>query len=133
VDELDEIAGDAAWEEALFHLYNRVRDLARGTLIFATRHAPRKSLIQLPDLKSRLAAGLVVQVHELSDLDKIAVMCRWAEKRGLELSQVVGQFLLSRCGRNLHDLHALLDRLDNASWVLQRKLTIPFIKTVLDI
>jgi len=133
IDNVDAIANDARWEEALFHLYNRIRDEGTGVLIFAGHHSPRNNALQLPDLKSRLAASLVVQVHELSDDNKVDVMRHQARKRGLELPLGVGQFLVKRCARNMHDLHALLNQLDEASWIAQRKLTIPFIKAILDI
>ena len=131
IDELDVIAADPRWEEALFHLYNRIRDHDQTVLIFAGQHPPRGTSIQLPDLRSRLSASLVIQLQELSDDSKVDTLCLQANKRGLELSKSAAHFLVSRCARNMHDLHALLDHLDQASWVLQRKLTIPFIKTTL--
>jgi DnaA family protein len=133
IDDVDAIAGDMHWEEALFHLYNRIRDQGTSVLIFAGLNSPRNNLLQLPDLKSRLAASLVIQLHELTDEIKVDVIRHQAHKRGLELPLSVGQFLVNRCARNMHDLHALLNRLDQASWVAQRKLTIPFIKAILEI
>jgi len=133
VDDLDAIAADTHWEEALFHLYNRVRDQGKTTLILSGRTPPRYAPLQLADLRSRLAGSLVLQLHELSDEAKVNSLCLQAEKRGLELTTHVGQFLVTRCTRNMHDLHALLNRLDEASWVAQRRLTIPFVKTILGI
>ena len=133
VDEVDAIAAAPLWEEALFHLYNRIRDQGRTTLILAGLSPPRHAPIALPDLRSRLGGGLVIQLHELSDAAKINTLCVQSNKRGLDLPLSVAQFLVNRCARNMHDLHALLNRLDQASLVAQRKLTIPFIKTILDI
>ncbi len=133
IDDLDAIAGDAQWEEALFHLYNRVRDNGETTLVISGKLPPASMPVQLPDLRSRLAWGLVIQLNELSDEDKINTLRLHAGKRGFELPASVGQFLLNRCARNMHDLHALLDRLDNASLSAQRKITIPFVKEVLAI
>lgn len=131
VDDVDCVAGDAVWEEALFHLYNRIRDEGRAALILSGAHAPRFSPIVLPDLRSRLGGSLVLQVHELDDESKVQNLCLQAQKRGLELPVSVAQFLVTRCARNMHDLHTLLMQLDEASWVLQRKLTIPFVKETL--
>jgi DnaA family protein len=133
VDEVDAIASHPEWEEALFHLYNRIRDQGKTILILAGGHSPRQTPIELPDLRSRLSGGLVIQLHELNDDAKVETLRSQAKKRGLELPTPVAQFLVSRCARNMHDLHALLNRLDQASWVAQRKLTIPFIKAILDI
>ncbi|MDX2347147.1 MAG: DnaA/Hda family protein, partial [Legionella sp.] len=132
IDALDAVMGLPAWEEALFHLYNRIRDSAESTLIIASRTSPRQANIQLPDLQSRLNSGLVMQVQALSDTDKTQTLSIAAKRRGFELSPSAAQFLVHRSARNMHDLHALLDRLDHASLVAQRKITIPFIKTILN-
>ena len=133
IDDLEAIATDAIWEEALFHLYNRVRDNGHTTLIISGKLPPANMPIRLPDLRSRLSWGLVIQLNELCDVDKINTLKLHASKRGFELPTSVGQFLLNRCARNMHDLHTLLNRLDEASLIAQRKITIPFVKNVLGI
>lgn len=131
IDDLDAIANDAVWEEALFHLYNRVRDNGQTTLIISGRLPPANIAVRLPDLRSRLSWGLVIQLNELCDEDKINTLKLHASKRGFDLPTSVGQFLLNRCARNMHDLDILLNRLDEASLIAQRKITIPFVKHVL--
>jgi len=133
IDDIDAIAGDAAWEEALFHLYNRIRDQGQTTLIITGKQSPTTLPICLADLRSRLTCGLVIQLNELNDEDKINTLKLHANKRGFELPESVGQFLLNRCARNMHDLHLLLNRLDEASLIAQRKITIPFVKDILGI
>ncbi len=133
MDDLDVVAGDPVWEEALFHLYNRVRDNGKTTLIISGQQPVANLPIRLPDLRSRLSWGLVFQINELSDDDKINTLSRLANNRGFELPSSVGQFLINRCGRNMHDLDALLNRLDEASLSAQRRITIPFVKSILGI
>jgi len=133
IDDIDVIAAEPDWEEALLHLYNRIRDNGETTLIITSTLSPAEAPIRLPDLRSRLSWGLVMQLYPLNDADKIGTLQRVAQKRGFELSAHVGQFLLNRCARNMRDLHLLLDRLDVASLAAQRKITIPFVKAVLGI
>nr|WP_244915204.1 DnaA regulatory inactivator Hda [Legionella feeleii] len=133
IDDIDAIANDTAWEEALFHLYNKVRDNGKTILLITCQHPPSSSPIHLPDLRSRLAWSLVVQLNELEDDLKIKTLQQHASKRGFKLPISVGQFLLNRCARNMHDLHAILDQLDEASLIAQRKITIPFVKSILSI
>lgn len=133
IDDIDIIAGDKAWEEALFHLYNRVRDNGKTILLIAAKQAPASIALQLADLRSRLASGLIIQVNELDDESKIRVLREQAQKRGFELSHSVALFLLNRCARNMHALYQILDQLDTASLAAQRKITVPFVKTVLGI
>lgn len=131
IDDLEAIAHDPIWEEALFHLFNRIKDADHGLLIIAGTHAPTASPIQLPDLRSRLSWGLTLHIHDLSDEEKIKTLKLHALKRGFDLPENVGYFLLTRCSRNMHDLHQLLNRLDDASLQAHRRITIPFVKDIL--
>ncbi len=133
IDDIDAIAADSDWEEALFHLYNQIRDQDNTILIITSQLPPAHSQIRLPDLRSRLMWGLVFQLNELHDEDKVNTLQLRAQKRGLKLSATVCQYLINRCARNMHDLHMLLDRLDEASLIAQRRITIPFVKEVLEI
>ncbi len=132
VDNLEAIAGDAEWEAALFHLYNRMRDQGEGVLLFAAA-LPLASLpIKLPDLRSRLAWGLVFQLHGLDDEKKLAAMQQRADQRGFELSEEVGRYLLRHYLRDMSALFELLTTLDERSLVEQRRLTIPFVKEIIE-
>lgn len=133
IDDIDIIATDPIWEEALFHLYNKVKDTEKGILIISGKYSPPTLPIKLADLRSRLSWGLVIQLMELNDEDKINTLKLHALKRGIDLPESVGQFLLNRCSRNMHDLQHVLNHLDDASLAAQRKITIPFIKKTLNI
>lgn len=130
VDDIERIVGMQGWETGLFHLYNRIRD-ARGRLIVTAESAPPALGLALPDLASRLAWGLVFQVLPLTDGDKIAALRLRAAKRGMELSDEVAAYLLKRSPRDTHALFELLDHLDKASLAAQRRLTIPFVREIL--
>lgn len=130
IDDVHAIAGDLAWETALFHLYNRVR-AGNARLVMASNAPPAELAFSLPDLSSRLIWGLVLQLHALNDDQKLAALRLRAEGRGLELPEDVARFLLQRCPRDLPALFELLERLDQASLALQRKLTIPFVSEMI--
>lgn len=130
LDDVQAIAGQAPWEEGLFHLYNRLRELG-GHLCVASEVSPEQLNVQLPDLLSRLKWGPVFQLLPLSDEDKIRAMQLRANRRGFELPDDVTKYLLNRYPRDLHSLFMLLDKLDSASLQAQRRLTIPFVKQLL--
>lgn len=131
LDDVQAVAGRADWEEALFHLFNRLRD-AGSCLLLAADAAPRELPVKLADLSSRLSLALVFQLQLLSDEDKLRALQLRASRRGLQLPDDVARFILTRGSRSMSDLFALLERLDQASLQAQRKLTIPFLKEVLD-
>ncbi|MFF7708198.1 DnaA regulatory inactivator Hda [Pseudomonas sp. NPDC007930] len=130
LDDLHVIAGKPDWEEAMFHLFNRLRDSGRRLLIAASA-SPRELPIKLADLKSRLTLALIFQMRPLSDEDKLRALQLRASRRGLQLNDEVGHFILTRGSRSMSSLFDTLERLDQASLQAQRKLTIPFLKETL--
>jgi DnaA family protein len=51
----------------------------------------------------------------------------------MTLNEDVGKFILTHCPRHMSTLFAALDVLDKMSLAAQRKLTIPFVKEILQI
>ncbi len=130
LDDLDRIAGEAAWEEAVFHLYNRVHD-SGGLLIVSLSEVPAELPFALPDLLSRLNHGLMLQLGIYRDAERAGILMARAEQRGLVMGDEVAAFIMRRAPRRLEDLLAILDTLDENSLQAQRRLTIPFVKTVM--
>lgn len=130
IDDLHRVAGDRSWEEALFVLYNAVRE-RNGRLVVTSDGPPAGLETSLPDLRSRMGAGLVFQLQLMDEPDALAALQLRARSRGLELSGEVGRYLLRRCRRDMASLHGLLDELDRASLAAQRRLTVPFVRSIL--
>lgn len=131
IDDLNLLSGDPAWEEQLFHCFNKIIENGNKIIITANT-APQNLHLNLADLKSRMASGLTFELHELTDVEKIASLKLRAQLRGLDLNDQASQFLLHHYARDTKNLFALLDILDKAALAAQRKLTIPFIKSVLE-
>ena len=130
IDDIENIAGDVEWEAALFTAFNAMRQT--GTQLIVAGHMAAQQLkIQLPDLLSRLQSGLLFQLSELSDGDKLLALQLRARQRGLDLPDAVGEFILLRADRNLSALMQILDELDHSSMQQQRKLTVPLVKSTL--
>ena len=130
LDNVDAIVGDVAWETALFHLFNRLRDLDHQ-LIVSANTSPATLSLQLADLKSRFSWGISYQLAELSDADKVLAMQERAHRRGMHLPTEVAEYLLKRYPRDMVSLFELIERLDEGSLVAQRKITIPFVRELL--
>jgi len=130
LDDVEAIAGRREWEEAIFHLYNRIQ-ASGAQLIASANAAPHALPLSLPDLATRLGWGLVFQLHELGDEQKVVALQQRAQAIGMEMSDDVARYLFSRTRRDMHSLFALLEALDHATLVAQRRLTIPFLKAFL--
>jgi DnaA family protein len=130
LDDIHQVVGDDVWELALFNLYNRVRE--RGGFMLVSSSVPLASLnIKLADLRSRFSWGPVFQLTALSDKGKQYALQQRAKNRGLELSDDAVKYLLKRSSRDMNSLFSLFEKLDKASMIEKRKLTIPFIKNYL--
>jgi len=129
-DDVDCIAGQEAWEQALFHLYNRLREQQKPLLMTGSK-GPRDLAFQLQDLKSRVSWDLTYHLQALSDKDKINLLQKRANTRNFEIPEEVAAYLVKNVKRDLPSLLKLLDKLDQATLTEQRKLTIPFVKTLI--
>jgi DnaA family protein len=132
VDDIDAVAGDPAWEHALFVMYNQIVD-AGGRMIAAAQAAPRAIRFDLPDLQSRLSSLPAFQLQALDEAATKQALQLRAGHRGLDLPDDTAQYLLSRSRRDMASLYRLLDKLDDEALRAQRRLTIPFVRDVLDI
>jgi DnaA family protein len=131
LDDADAVAGDLAWESALFGLFNAAAEL-RTRMIFAAKAAPRSLEWRIGDWRSRAAACVVYQVQGLDDAGRIEALGLRAAQRGLQLPLETAEYLLKRMPRDLPTLFEVLDELDEASLIAQRRLTVPFIRDALE-
>lgn len=132
LDDVDLICGNLPWEEQLFHCLNQVV-IKKKKIVFTAKTTPQLLPLALPDLKSRLlGGGLIFGLKQLDDEGKRLALKLRAEFRGLKLDDSGINFLMNRYNRHSKSLFALLSTLDKASLIAKKKLTIPFIKQVLD-
>lgn len=130
IDDIDSVAGEADAEHALFDTFNRYR--AEGaTLLFSALGAPVSLDIVLPDLRSRLGSLTQALLKPLGDRERRVVLREQAGARGIELDDVVLDWLFAHHARDLGTLLDLLDTLDRASLAAQRRVTVPFLRNLL--
>lgn len=131
VDDFDRVAGDPAWERALFRCFNDVRDAGGRLLVSST--APLAALpVRLPDLASRLAWGVRQSLAPPDDAGKLEILQQRARTLRIEVPQDVQNYLL-RYGRR--DMASLLDALEcikDVAFAEKRRITVPLAREVLD-
>ena len=113
----------------MFALCERLR-AAGGMLLAAGARPPRELGLKLPDLATRLGWGPVYALTPLGDDERLEAVRLRARNRGLEMPEEVARYILARYPRDLDSLFALLDKLDVASLAEQRRLTIPFLRSL---
>ena len=130
LDNVDVVAGNDQAERALFGLIERIR-VNGSAFVAAARHD--LSQFTLADLASRLNAGLKFSLHPLTEHGRLNAITKRFESRGLVVDDAVVQFIVTRFSRDTHDLFKALDDLDWAAFEQQRRVTIPFIRSIIDI
>jgi DnaA-homolog protein len=136
LDALERVSADPGWNAAIFRLHTLMLDSPphRPGLLYVASTAPPVSLrFQLPDLGSRLLAAAVHQLSELDEEDRVRVLEQRARRRGLDLPTESAAWLVRHLPRDLHTLCGALERLDRAALVAQRRLTVPFLRQVLEV
>jgi DnaA family protein len=131
LDQVERVAADAAWERRLFAVLE-ARPGSRQTVLIGARGAPGAVGFALPDLASRAAAGAVYRLEPLTDEERLAALRAHARARGIALEPAAARYLLNRVGREMRELAGWIERLDDASLRAQRKLTIPFLRELLE-
>lgn len=127
LDDVDRLAPGP--QEALFHLYNRMRE--EGAILVASGKRTPVALNLRPDLMTRLAWGLVFEVRPLRDEEKLQALCSRARERGFELPVEVAEYLLRHVQLDMPSLLAFLEALDRHSLAAKRPVSLALLREIL--
>jgi len=126
---VDDVAQlDTPAQQELFNKINMMRN-GIGCMLVAGPCAPLQ-LQMRDDLRTRLGQFLVLQLHGLSDEDKIQALMAHAQQRGFALSYDIAAYLLKHWPRDIRALLAVLDALDQYSLQVKRPVTLPLVREV---
>ena len=131
IDDVDQVLGDKAWDHALFMLINELRTANKSLLLTASVN-PNHTKASLLDLASRLSWGPVYKLNHLTDKQKELAVQAHADARGFKISSEVSNYLLKQYPRDLNKLIELVDRIDKHSLNQKRKVTLGFVKSILE-
>lgn len=132
IDNLDKLISSKTDEEKIFTLVNN-QILHKKPVLVSSSKDIKDCNITLEDLSSRLLSDKIFTIKDLDDSDKIEMMILYCSQRGLEISENVLHYIMNNCSRDLYFLCALIKNLDNVSLSMKKKITIPFIKKVIEL
>ena len=130
IDDVHLVLSQPAWEEKLFTLFNACQMKAASMLV-SSKSAPLELKFALPDLQSRYSSGVTYQLHELDEKGKIIALKKRAEAAGIPLEDEVLNYIYLRSERSMSKLFAVLETLDKLSLAQKRRITIPFVKSIM--
>jgi DnaA-homolog protein len=125
---VDDVEGlHESQQQRLFVLLNEVRSTTSARFIAVGNAAPMHLHLR-DDVRTRLAWGLVYQVHGLSDEEKSHALSAHATSRGLRLPNEVIEYLLTHLPRDMRTLVAVIDALDTYALAVKKPLTVPLVR-----
>jgi DnaA family protein len=127
LDDCDQLSPEAQIDA--FALFNEIR--AQGDVMISAGLQPPRALALREDLRTRLGWGLIYQIHELTDADKINALERVAQARSLVLAGGVLPYLITHCRRDMPSLSQVLLQLDAYSLETKRPITLPLLRDLL--
>lgn len=127
VDDVERLGGLA--QGALFRLYNTLRE--QGGTLLAAGNAPPARLPLRADVVTRLAWGLVYEIHALDDAEKAQALAEHAAARGFSLQPELAQYLLNHARRDMRTLLAMVESLDRYSLEAKRPITMTLLRELL--
>jgi DnaA family protein len=131
IDDVDDLLGEMIWNRGLFSVYREFEE-SGGKLLLSAAHPPSSYSIQLADFRSRVLGGMILHLQPLNESQQMEALRLHASQRGLELPDDTIHYLQRRLPRDMSSMCQFLDELDIASLAAQRKLTVPFVRQVLD-
>ena len=110
IDDVQFIAGKDATQEEFFHTFNALVDQGRQIVLSADKSP--SSLEEIGDrLRSRLASGLVADLHPTTFELRLGILDAKAEQLGVQVPQRVKEFLAHKISSNVRELEGALTRL----------------------
>ncbi len=110
IDDVQFIAGKDATQEEFFHTFNALVDQGRQIVLSADKSP--SSLEEIGDrLRSRLASGLVADLHPTTFELRLGILDAKAEQLGVQVPQRVKEFLAHKICSNVRELEGALTRL----------------------
>ena len=124
-------AETAAEPDALFHLFNILRERG-GAMLVSARAAPARWTMGTADLRSRLAAAPSVALGPPDDALLGAVLMKLFADRQLPVSPELVDYLSARMPRTFEAALALVERIDRLALAERKGLTLPLARRALE-
>jgi len=131
LDDMNGIVGQAKWEHSLANLITK-SSVQGHTLILTGKEPISDWSIATTDLAKALMTVLPIEMHAIVEKEEVIMaLQRHSQRLGFELPNDVGNYLIKQFSGDLQELLAVLKLLEQATLVEKRRLTLPFVKQVL--
>lgn len=132
LDAIDHIPGNSQVQEALYRIYNRTLERG-GRMVFAGRTPADRLQATERFITSRFKWGMTAEILPMDDGATALLFHKLAEDRGFEIPDKVVAYLLTRIGRDFSSVKEAVTRINEESLREKHKVTLPLVKSALDL
>jgi chromosomal replication initiator protein len=130
VDDVQFISGKDSTQEEFFHTFNTLVDRGRQIVISADRSPSDLSGLE-ERIRSRLAWGLVADIHPTTYELRLGILQSKAEQLRTQIPQRVLEFLAHRITSNVRELEGAMNRIVHQAGLVHRPVSIEMAQEVL--
>jgi chromosomal replication initiator protein len=110
MDDIQFFSEKQKFQEELFHLFNTLYDNNKQIIFSSDKHPHFINGLE-ERLKSRFAAGMIIDIPQPDQESRIAILTKKAAALGISLSPEVIDFLASSISGNIRDLEGVINTL----------------------
>lgn len=130
IDDIQFISNKEQTQEAFFHIFNSLYD-AHKQIVFSSDTFPQNIHGIAERLRSRLACGLVADIHMPSLETKVAILKKKADMSGGIVGDDIAHFIASRAISNIRELEGALVRVMAFASLTKQPVTLELARKVL--
>jgi len=130
IDDVQFISGKESTQEEFFHTFNALIDNNKQIILSSDRLPSDLDGIK-ERVKSRLGWGLVIDIHETTYELRLGILHSKAEMAGMEIPQVVLEYLAHKITSNVRELEGALNRIIAHSTLVGREINLETTREVL--
>lgn len=130
IDDIQFISNKEQTQEAFFHIFNTLHE-AHKQIVFSSDLVPQDLKGIAARLRSRMAWGLVTDIHTPKIETKIAILKKKAQVNNEVLTDEVAQFIADAVDSNIRELEGALVRVMAFSALTKQQITLELVQKVL--
>ena len=132
LDDIHIILSNQCRQKEIFHFFNRCSE--NGTRLVLASHKRLNVInIRFPDLVTRLKSGVVLHFEEFRDDDLLKLLKYRATLMGLDFTHDCAVYIFNRTRRTAGGVVDALRKIDLKALTEKRPITLPLIKSALDL
>jgi chromosomal replication initiator protein len=129
MDDIQFFSDKQKFQEELFHLFNTLYDNNKQVIFSSDKHPHFITGLE-ERLKSRMSAGMIVDISQPDQESRIAILASKARTQGLSLSQEVIDYLAQTISGNIRDLEGALNTLIIHSQLKGREVSVADVRSL---